>query len=161
MVWLGFGPGPQFVRKHLEPHQALDAAEQGNVIDRLGEEIIGAGFQAAHPVFRLVKGGHHDDRNMLRGGIGLDALAHFDAVNARHHHVEKHDVGLGALHRFQRIHAVHGGDDFEIFGRKLGFQQTDIGEDVVDDKNAGCHFGLPRKLSMVLRKLITEIGLEI
>ncbi len=111
-----FGPGPQFVRKHLEAHQAFDAAKQGHVIHRLGEEIIGAGFQAAHPVFQLVKGGHHDDRNMLRGGIGLDAPAHFDAVDARHHHVEKHDVGLGALHGFQRIHAIHGGDDFEILG---------------------------------------------
>ena len=160
MVWPDSALRPQFVRKHLEPHQALDAAKQGNVIHRLGEEVIGPGLQAAHPVFQLVKGGHHDDRNMLRGRLGLETLAHFDAVNARHHHVEEHNIGFGALHRLQRIHAIHGGDDFKVFGRKLGFQQTDVCEDVVYDKDSGCHFGLPRKLSMVLRKLMTEIGLE-
>ena len=58
------------------------------------------------------------------------------------------------------IHPIHGRDDFKIFGRKLGFKQTDICQNVVNNKNAGCHFGLPRKLSMVLRKLMTEMGLE-
>ena len=68
--------------------------------------------------------------------------------------------GLVRCTRFERVDAVHGGDDLEIFSRQLGLEQPDIGENVVDDENAGGHCGAFRKLSTVCRKLITEIGLE-
>ena len=39
-------------------------------VDRLGEEIVGAGLQAAHAVGRLVERGDHHHRNVVRGRIG-------------------------------------------------------------------------------------------
>ena len=84
----------ELVGQHLQAHQALDPAEQRNVVDRFGQEIIGAGFEPAHPIVRLVQGGHHHDGDMLGLAVGLDAAADFDAVHAGHHHVEQHDVGL-------------------------------------------------------------------
>ena len=61
----------------------------------------------------------------------------------------------------KRIDAVHGGDHLEIFGGQLRLEQADIGENVVDDENAGGHCGPFRKLSTVCRKPITEMGFEI
>ena len=138
------GAGSEFVGQHLQPHQAFDPAEQRDVVDGLREEIIGPGFKPPHPVFRLVEGCHHHHRDMLGQRVALDAAADLDAVDPRHHHVKQHDIGLGALHRFQGIDAVHGGDDLEILRRQLGFQQADIGENVVDDQDAGCHSGFFR-----------------
>ena len=133
------GAGAQLVRQHLEAHQPLHAAEQGHIVDGLGEKIIGSRLEPAHPVLRLVECRDHHDGNVLGGRILLDAAAHFDAVDARHHHVEQHDVGAGAVHRLQGISTIHRGDDLEIFGRQLCFEQADVGEDVVDDEDAGGH----------------------
>ena len=69
--------------------------------------------------------------------------------------------GFDALHDLQRIDAVHRREDLEIFRRQLGLEQPDIGENIVDDEDAGGHDGCFRKPSMVWRKLRTEIGLEI
>ena len=54
-----------------------------------------------------------------------------------------------------------GGDDLEIFGRQLGFEQLHVREDIVDDQDAGGHGVHPMNLRTVSRKLVTEIGLEI
>ena len=69
--------------------------------------------------------------------------------------------GLVRWIEFERVDAVHGRDDIEIFRRKLRLEEANIRENVVDDQNSGGHCGLLRKLSTVLRKLITEIGFEI
>ena len=39
----------------------------------------------------------------------------------------------------ERFLPVEGGDDLEILGRQLGFEQLDVREDVVDDQDAGGH----------------------
>jgi hypothetical protein len=153
--------GAQFVRQHLQPHQAFHPAKQRNVAHRLGEKIIGARLEPAHPVFRLIEGRDDDHRNVLGLRIGLDTTANFDAVNPRHHHVEQHDIGLVALNRLECIGAVHGGDDLKVFRRQLGFEKPYIGENIVDDEDTGGHCGRFRNPSIVCRKLITEIGLEI
>ena len=138
------GAGAQLVRQHLQPHQPLHAAEQRHIVDGLGEEVIGTRLEATHPVLRLVERGDHDHGNVLGGRVLLDPPAHLDAVDPRHHHVEQHDVGAGALHRLQRVGTIHGGDDLEIFGRELRLEQPDIGEDVVDDEDACRHCGVFR-----------------
>ena len=38
--------------------------------DRLGEEIVGAGFEPAHAVGRLIERGDHDHRNVVGRRIG-------------------------------------------------------------------------------------------
>ena len=129
----------EFIRQHLEANESLDATEQRNIVDWLGQEIIGARFEPPHPVLRLIERGDHDDGNVLGGRVTLDTTTDLDAINTRHHHVEQHDVRTGALHRFQRICAVHRGDNLEILCRELGFEQANIGENVIDDKDASRH----------------------
>jgi hypothetical protein len=62
--WPVIAPGAQLVGQHLEPHEALDARHQLHVVDGLGEEIVGAGLQAPHPVRRLIERGDHEDGNV-------------------------------------------------------------------------------------------------
>ena len=154
----------QLVGHHLEPRQRAHARDQRQFGDRLGQKIVGAGFEPAHAVGRLVERGHHDHRNVMRGRIGLEPPAHFEAVHVRHHDVEQDEVAFGALADRQRLLAAHRRDDVEIFGRQPRFQQLDVGRHVVDDENAGGHqlypYGLPRKWRMVSMNLPTEIGLD-
>ena len=69
--------------------------------------------------------------------------------------------GFVAVHRFERVHAVHGGHHVEIFRGELRLEQTHVGEDVVDDEDARRHADFFRYPSMVWRKLRTEMGFEI
>ena len=57
----------QFVGHHLQAREAAHAGEQRDVVDRLGEEVVGAGLQALDAVGRLVERGDHHDRD-VRGG---------------------------------------------------------------------------------------------
>ncbi len=114
-------------------------ANQRHFGDRLGQEIVGAGFEAAHAVGRLIERGHHHHRDVVRGRIALEPAAHLEAVHVRHHHVEQHEIAFGALADRERVLAAGGGDDVEIFGREPGLEQLHIGGDVVDDQNAGRH----------------------
>ena len=81
-----------------------------------------------------------------------------------HHDVEQHHVAFRALADRQRIAAVHGGEDVEIFSRKPGIEQLDVGGDVVDDEDACGHrrspSAVPRKWRMVSMNLPTEIGFD-
>ena len=154
-------PRQKLVGQHLQPDQALDPAEQGDVVDRLGQEVVGAGLEAAHPVLGLVEGRHHDHRDVQGGRIGLDAAAHLDAVHSRHHHVEQDDVRLDPLDAFERVEPVHRRRHLEILGHELRLEQANIGQDVVHNQDFGSHTLPFRKPSMVSRKLTTEIGFEI
>ena len=74
--------------------------------------------------------------------VRLEAAAHLEAVELRHHHVEQDQVGPFLGRDLQRGEAVVRGEDIEVFGRKLRVEQTHIHFDVVDDENAGRHIGL-------------------
>ena len=100
----------------------------------------------------------------MRNRIALQLPADFEAVHARHHHVKQHHVALRALADRQRIAAIHGGDDVEIFGGKPRIEQFNVDCDVIDYENTYGHGGSPsaepRKWRMVSMNLPTEIGFE-
>ena len=163
---------PQLLHHPLQPDQRAHPREQRNVVDRLGQEIVGAGLEAAQPVGDVGQGGDHDDRNVGGAPVGLQLAADFEAVHARHHHVEQDDVGRlgigefeGARGRYRRSRHI------EIFARQLGFEQLDVGFDVVNNQDSAGHQRLApavgrrppqeRKRSTVRMKLATEIGLAI
>ena len=126
----------QFVRHRFQPHQAAHARKQRGIVERLGQEVVGPGVQPLQPVAGLVERRHHDDGNMGRRRLALEAATDIEAVHARHHHVQQDDVGLAALADRQGVGPVERGHDVEILGRKLRFQQLHIGDDVVDDEDA-------------------------
>ena len=89
----------ELVGEHFEPDQAFHPAEQSHVVDRLGQEVVGTRLEALDAILRLIEGGHHDHRDMMSLRVALDLAANLNAVDARHHHVEQHDVGLRPLDR--------------------------------------------------------------
>ena len=129
----------QLVGDHLEPRQRAHARDQRQLGNRLGQEIVGAGFEPAHAVGRLVERGDHDHRNVMRCRVGLEPAAHFEPVHVRHHHVEQDEIAFGAFADRQRLRAAHRRDDVEIFRRQPRLEQLDVGGDIVNDENAGGH----------------------
>ena len=55
---------PPFVHHHLQAQQRADARQQRDVVDGLGEEIVGAGLKPAHAVGDSDERGDHDDRHV-------------------------------------------------------------------------------------------------
>ena len=68
-ILAGLGAGPQFVGQRLEAHQTFDARHQLDVVDGLGQEIVGAGLEPLHAVGGLVERGDHQHRDVRGGGI--------------------------------------------------------------------------------------------
>ena len=59
------------VVQHLETSEALNARDEGDIVDGFGEEIVGAAFEALDPVGWLIERRDHDDRNVQRLGLRL------------------------------------------------------------------------------------------
>jgi hypothetical protein len=59
-------PHAQFVGHHSEAHERAHAGNKHSVGDRLGEDFVGAGFEAAIEIGRLIGRRHHDHGDMLR-----------------------------------------------------------------------------------------------
>jgi hypothetical protein len=130
-------PRRRFVDHLLQPGEAAHAGEQGDVVDGLVEEVVGPGLQPRQPVAAAIERGDHHHRNVLGGGIGFKPAADLEPVHARHHHVEQNHVGPFGLGHGDAGGAVAGAQHLVILGLQLGFQQADIGLDVVNDQDAG------------------------
>jgi len=136
---LGRGTHQHLVGEHLEPRQIFHARDQRDIVDRLGEKIVGTRLKSLHAVRRLVERVDDDHGNMLRARIRLQPAADLEAVHARHHHIEQDYVGPLPRTDMQRFRTVPCGAHFEILGRQPRFEQLHIGFDVVDDEYACGH----------------------
>ena len=104
----GRGPHDHFVVEHLETREVLDAGHERDVVDGLGQEVVGAAFEPLDLVGRLIERGDHDDGNVMGLDIGLDAAADFEAVHAGHHHVEQDDIDAFTRENVERLAAAEG-----------------------------------------------------
>ena len=73
--------------------QVADAVGEDQPVDRLGDEVGGADLVGAADRVDVVEAGHHHDRHVGAARQRADLLAHREAVDARHLHVEQHQVG--------------------------------------------------------------------
>ncbi len=121
------------------PELQVNARHQREAVDRLGHKIVGAGLKPPDEVIHIGEGCHHDDRDVRRRRIGLDATADLKTVELRHHHVQQDDVGLFGRDLCQRLKAVEGGAHDVMLGREHDDQQLDVHLVIIDDKNAGQH----------------------
>ena len=153
----GGGAQPELVGQRLQPHQTLDARHQLEVVDRLGQKIVGASLQAAHAISHLVERGHHNDRDMRGRRIAFQPAADLEAVHVRHHDIEQDNVDLAVLAGLDGIGPVQGGQHLEILGQQPHFEELHIGGDVVDDEDARCHGGL-RNIRKAPASRVAQIG---
>src|ERR1700710_123684 len=89
-------------------------------------------------------------------GLVRKAAANLKAVHVGHHDVEQDDVAFGARADIQRLGAIRRGQHIEIFGRQPGFQQLDVGGNVIDDQDTRRHRNsllLPNKTPYCFNKL--------
>jgi hypothetical protein len=73
----------QFVGQHFEPHQALDPGQKLEVVDRLGQKIVGAGLQTANAVGDLVERFAFVGQVEQRGGIASRQVAQARVVTSQ------------------------------------------------------------------------------
>jgi len=136
---LGRHPHEHLVGQPFEPREVSDARDERQVVDRFGEEIVGAGFEPLQQIAGLIERGDHDHGDMLRPEIRLEPPADFEAVHARHHDVEEDDVGRLPAADLEGLCSAVRRPDLEILCHQPRFEQLQIGEHVVDDQNAGSH----------------------
>ena len=156
------GPIAQFVDRKLEPNQRPNASNQRDFVDWLGQEVVSAGFETAHPIGRPVERGQEDNRQVSGFRRGSQSSTHLQTVHAGHFHVEKNDVATALFADGDRIGAVGRGQHLEIFDAQSRLEQFEVGPDIIDDQHASRH-GLapgPRKWSSVSKNLATDIGLD-
>ena len=132
-------PRAQFVEREAQARERAHAREKSDFVNRLGQEVVGAGLKSRQPVGGLIQRRHHDNRNMRSRRVGLEAAADLEPVHSRHHDVEQNDVAVAVGADLERVRAVAAGQDVEIIGRQASFKQFEIGSDVVDDQNARGH----------------------
>jgi len=113
-----------------------DADEQLVLLDRFGNEVVGADVGGALHVAGLVQGRDHEDRYVVGRGVGAEALAHLEAAEARHHDVEQNQVGLPGCDLLQRLFAVGRGAQLVATIAQVGLQQLHPLGVVVGDKDA-------------------------
>ena len=85
------------------PHAAQQGPDAGRQLlrcERLGEVVVGAGFESGDDVVRVVAGGHHHDGDVAGAA---DRAAQLESVDARQHDVDQHDVGLSACEQLDRL----------------------------------------------------------
>ena len=89
----------QLTAQGTEAQLRFDARAQDSQIDRLGHEVVGARFEAAHfTLFAAVARQHNGgDLRNLRVGIGTQPLEQIRAVQPGHLEIEQKQGGLFGL----------------------------------------------------------------
>jgi hypothetical protein len=72
-------------------------------------------------------------------GLALDLPAHLEAVHARHHRVDQHQVGVALADHPERLGAIVGHEHVHVLGRKLGLEQRNAARRVVDQEDTRAH----------------------
>ncbi len=99
----------------------------------LGDVVVGAQIEAHDPVGLLPPGGEHDHRDL---GSRPDPAAQLQAVDARQHHVEHHQLGLGALDQVAGGDAVAGLEGAVPLAAQVGGDDLAHDRLVVDDQDS-------------------------
>jgi hypothetical protein len=156
------GAAAQFVDRELQAAQSTNASDQRDFIDRLGQEVVGAGFKPAHPVGGPVERSDEDDWQVGGFRRSSQSSADLKAVHAGHHHVQKNNIAASHFADRDRVGTICRRQDLEIFDAEPRFEEFEIGLDIIDDQDAGRHCSAPgpRKWSIVSKNLATEIGLD-
>ena len=106
----------QFIGKFLELEQRLDPGKKLFGIQRLAQEIIGAGFNSAHAIIAVRKPGDHHHGNQAGHRIFFQLAAKFIAGLARHDHIQQHQLRTLVVDNLPGFLGFGGGNDFVAAG---------------------------------------------
>ena len=117
----------------LDAEQRADARPELGRVERLADEVVGAGLNPTDAARGVVERRHEHDRNEPRGRILLDRSTGFEAVDVRHHHVHQEEIGRLGSNDPQCFGAVSDRSHGVAVGRKERFDQSGIAGHVIDD----------------------------
>ena len=120
----------------LHAQHRFHARDQGGLIERLGQVFVGTRLKAGDNVLGVGLRCHQDNGDEGQLGVSLDALAHFDSVDLRHHDVEQDEVGMMVARRGDRFFAVGRLQKLIAMRPQPRAQDVAVGLVVVDDQNA-------------------------
>ncbi len=92
----------------LDAQQRLDARDQLQPVQRIGDEIVGSGHDRFLAHRAAAVRGEDDDRQKLMPRIGAQQAQRLVAVHYRHEKVEQDDVDPVAIDDLHRLGAVFG-----------------------------------------------------
>ena len=104
--------------------QGAHAGEQFHESERLGEVIVGAGFEAFDAIVHLAARAENQDRRA--GAAAADPLEDFEAVHIRQHQIENHQIVVGILAVLKSFCAVLG--DIDGIARTLEATAEEISD---------------------------------
>src|SRR5690606_7994163 len=120
--------------------------EQFELVDGLGDEVVGAAFAGLFDVAQFVEGGDHEDLDVAGGRVALELAADLEPAHAGHHDVQEDQVGVVSGNLLEGFDSVEGGDepDRKAFEERL--EQFDVLDVVIDDQDGrgrqGCRVGV-------------------
>jgi hypothetical protein len=112
-----------------------DPRQQFPGLERLGHVVHRAGGERAHLLESVGQRGEEDHRDRARRVARLQPLADRVAVQARHHHVEEHEVGRGLRRPGDRLFAARRRERPVSRRGELLLEQIDVQRLVVDDED--------------------------
>ena len=112
--------------------ERADAREQDRERERLLQVVVGTGVESLRLVEVAVLGREHQDRRPVAGRS--EVAADDEAVAARQHDVEDHDVVAALLGHPEPVVAVVGAVDRESLGLQAAPQRRGDLEIVLDDQ---------------------------
>ena len=134
-------------------HERFDPSGELVVVKRLAEVVIGTDAQTHDAVRRVVLGREEEHRNV---GIPPQLKTEADAIDARHEHVQGHQIGLEfaeGRHRLPRI-----GDRLDLVPGLGKHRRHELGDVpvVVDDEDPPAGDSLPCGWRGFLIKHVTK-----
>jgi hypothetical protein len=118
------------------PLADADAVQQLVGMERLGDEVVGSGFQSLHHVLLAAVRREQDDVGVTAVMPRSNAAAQFEPVQAGHFPVGNDERELAGPHEFERFEAVAGGEDSVPGPRERILQQVQGDFVVVDNQDA-------------------------
>ena len=85
------------------PQLRGDPGQGDGKVERFGDVVVGAEAEGVDHVFTLVLGRGHDHRQLMFVVTFPQGFEHLEAGEARHHHVEKDQIGHLAFENFERL----------------------------------------------------------
>ena len=114
--------------------RARSRASSSSSSNGFGQVVVGAGVETGDAVAGLGARREHEDRHPV--AVGAQHLAHGEAVDDRHRHVEHDDVGLRAARGVERLGAVADRGDGVALELEGARQRVAHGAIVLGDQQA-------------------------
>ena len=132
-----FGDGfAEATLEECDAEQGADSRDKLELVDGLGDEVVGTALNGTLDIGDFVEGCHHHDRDVARGGVLLELGADLEAAHAWHHDVQEDDVGRFGSDLSECLGTVGGGAQFTAKVLQVGEEELEVVLVIVHEQHA-------------------------